>query len=630
MTSGEPLPSSAPPLSARMERVLQEARASIYERPGPAVADLIALLAELDAAAAPRTPELEAGGARACELLAIGHRLLGNFEAGLRASDQAQRRYAILGDEAGVAKACLQAGNLHWALGAFEPALQLYERALAVRRRLGDRRGEAGALGSIGVVLDELGRLDEARRCYEESLAISRELADRMFEGRTLNNLGETCLKLGDHATALTHCRAALGIFRERAERAEEANALNNLGRIGLAMGDPTATHAALTAALAVAEEVGERRAQADAHFFLGRLQAVAGTSYFSLPAARAALERALAEARALEMRALEAEICAELATVLERAGDPQAALQRHREFHAVQREVFNERAEQRVRHLQVERALERARDETRQAQDQAEALGRLNRELDDQKRQLDAAVVRLLRLDREKSDLLGMAAHDIRNPLAAIMSLVELWQDDHGAGASGPTIDTMRTIYQTAQSSFELVTRLLDVNAIESGRRTAIPILVDVGIILQTVAGDYRARAAEKTITLECHVPPGGESPTVVTDPLSLRQILDNLVSNAVKYTPRGGRVTLAAERDGARVALTVTDTGPGFTPDDRIRLFRPFARLSARPTDGEHSSGLGLYLVQRLVSELGGELSCESEPGAGARMRVSLPAAN
>ena len=75
-------------------------------------------------------------------------------------------------------------------------------------------------------------------------------------------------------------------------------------------------------------------------------------------------------------------------------------------------------------------------------------------------------------------------------------------------------------------------------------------------------------------------------------------------------------------------QVTMTVADSGPGFTPEDRRRLFQPFARLSARPTGGEHSSGLGLYLVRRLVNELAGELHCESEPGRGARMIVSLAA--
>lgn len=620
------------PTAAEAEATLARARETIYAAPGPAVAEVEALLAGWGEAGA-EAPERARVRARALELLAIGQRLAGDYAAGLRASEEAGRICEALGDEAGVAKACILAGNVQWALGGFEPALRLFERGLALRRSLGDRRGEAGALGSIGVMLDELGRLEEARRCYAESLAISRELGDRMFEGRTLNNLGEVCLKLGDLQAAREHAAAALANFRERGERVEAVNARNNLGRVALAAGRDAEAKAWFEGALDEAEQVGAPRARADARVFLAQVRAREGGAFFSLSAAATELEAALVEARALEMRALEAEICRQLADVRERAGEPAEALRVFRAFHDVQRQVFTAEAERRLRQLQVERALDAARAEATAERAKAEAWERLNRELEDQRSQLEAAVRRLLRVDRERNELLGLAAHDIQNPLGVIVSLAEHALGEARAAGAGADAGTLQTIHGTACAALELVRQILDLKAIEGGQRTLLPMRLDAGAVLRTVATDYRGRAGEKGLTVRCATAEAGDrAATVTVDPLSLRQVLDNLVSNAVKYTPAGGTVTLGvtrvAEPGGARVVLSIADTGPGFSAEDRARMFEPFARLSAKPTGGEHSSGLGLHLVRRLVAEIGGELRFESGTGEGARFEVVLRA--
>jgi len=106
------------------------------------------------------------------------------------------------------------------------------------------------------------------------------------------------------------------------------------------------------------------------------------------------------------------------------------------------------------------------------------------------------------------------------------------------------------------------------------------------------------------------------------------LREIVENLVSNAVKYTPPGGAIRVITERVGARCRFIIADEGPGFTEDDRQKLFGKFQKLSARPTGGESSFGLGLAIVKMLVELHEGEIQLESEPGKGCRFIVELPA--
>lgn len=241
---------------------------------------------------------------------------------------------------------------------------------------------------------------------------------------------------------------------------------------------------------------------------------------------------------------------------------------------------------------------------------------------------QLEMLVQRLLQESREKSDLLRMAAHDLRGPLGSISTLAEQWLADEATRKGSGDPEFMEVIRDVARSSIELVNGVLDVHAISSGRRTPVRMPVDVAAALQEVADRHAPRAAEKEIVFVQRLA-GEEGPlTVGTDPIALRQILDNLISNAVKYTPRRGTVEVAARRYEGRVQVNIADTGPGFTPEDRKRMYQPFARLSAQPTGGEHAVGLGLHLAQRLARDLEIVLHCHTKRGAGARFELSLPA--
>ena len=114
-----------------------------------------------------------------------------------------------------------------------------------------------------------------------------------------------------------------------------------------------------------------------------------------------------------------------------------------------------------------------------------------------------------------------------------------------------------------------------------------------------------------------------------MLADRRALSQILDNLLSNAVKFSPRGRRIELAVRVDGDFVECVIRDQGPGFTAEDKKRMFRRYGRLSARPTGNEPSTGLGLSIVKKLVQDIGGELLCESQPGQGAAFVVRLRSA-
>jgi signal transduction histidine kinase len=169
------------------------------------------------------------------------------------------------------------------------------------------------------------------------------------------------------------------------------------------------------------------------------------------------------------------------------------------------------------------------------------------------------------------------------------------------------------------------LIGRFLDVAAIESGRIKAEPETFPLAPVADHVADRHTARAVAKEIALVRVYP---DAPTLVhADKKFTKEILDNLISNALKFSPHGRTVTLRVEPSPEGVVLSVEDQGPGLTEEDRRRLFGRFARLSARPTGGETSTGLGLSIVKHMVEAMGGRIWVDSEPGRGAAFRVALP---
>lgn len=240
----------------------------------------------------------------------------------------------------------------------------------------------------------------------------------------------------------------------------------------------------------------------------------------------------------------------------------------------------------------------------------------------------------RLQTLNTEKSEILGLAAHDLRNPLANILAATELLLQ-HDALSRPKTVEVLTRIARSSRHMAALIQALLNVYAIEEGQFDIVAEPMDAAELVQSWVDAHREVAAAKRIELEFTAPAAVLS--LDTDRVLCGDIITNLLSNAIKYSPPGSRVqiTLQAYRpdgvatgDAAWVRLAVSDQGPGLTAEDQQRLFGKFTRLSAKPTAGESSTGLGLSIVRKLVQALGGEIWCESAAGQGATFYVALPA--
>jgi signal transduction histidine kinase len=237
----------------------------------------------------------------------------------------------------------------------------------------------------------------------------------------------------------------------------------------------------------------------------------------------------------------------------------------------------------------------------------------------------------RLKRLNDEKNEFLGIAAHDLKNPLNSIRGIAQMVRKRKEIELSEEEVDDMAHQIETSSNfMFEIITNLLDVNKIENGKLVIQSTSVDLVLSLGAVTDRYQTAAAKKNIKLHVDLP--SEDTQIYADPTLTIQILDNIVSNAVKYSPQGKNVWINVSCNTAqkRVRVAVKDEGPGFSDEDKKKLFGKFARLSAKPTGGEHSTGLGLSIVKRLAEAMEATIWCESELGNGATFIVEFPDAS
>lgn len=256
------------------------------------------------------------------------------------------------------------------------------------------------------------------------------------------------------------------------------------------------------------------------------------------------------------------------------------------------------------------------------------EELTRLNNELAAAQRELAKKNAELARLNEQKNRFLGLAAHDLRNPLEVINVYSRFLFDEAAARLEEEQLDFVRTIMRSSNFMLALVDDLLDVSKIEAGRLELELSEVDLRALVERNVELNRRLAERKEIKILFESAP--DLPRLRLDASKIEQVLNNLVGNAVKFSPRGSTVEVGLGREDAdgRVVLYVKDEGPGVPAGESEKLFEPFTRRSARGTEGEKGTGLGLAIVKRIVEGHGGRIGVESEPGAGATFAVSLPA--
>lgn len=237
---------------------------------------------------------------------------------------------------------------------------------------------------------------------------------------------------------------------------------------------------------------------------------------------------------------------------------------------------------------------------------------------------QLQDSNAMLQGLNQIKDEFLGMVSHDLKNPLSSILLFSRYMESRSLSEEKSHEIG--RLITRAGRRMFRLIEDLLDLNKLEQGCLLLEKELLDLKKLIPDWLSDFEQRAAEKQQMLKWENASGNYA--FWGDAMRLRQVLDNLISNALKFSPSGSEIRVKLARETEKILITIQDQGPGLSEDDQRQLFQKFTRLSPRPTAGEHSSGLGLFISQKLIQAMQGEIMCQSSPGQGTSFIVRLPA--
>lgn len=241
--------------------------------------------------------------------------------------------------------------------------------------------------------------------------------------------------------------------------------------------------------------------------------------------------------------------------------------------------------------------------------------------------RRLSAQWLRLQRANGFKNEILGTVAHDLKNPLGVILGRTEMLKELISTSASvGGVIAQVDHIRDATKRLTTMVDHLISDAMADAFDITIRREPVDVAALVQEVAEANQPLAVNKQQTITVTAPPN-----IVTmcDTDRIREAIDNLISNAIKYSPIAGKIAVVVSHENSDTIVRVTDEGAGLSPEDLGRLFGRFQRLSAKPTAGESSTGLGLSIVKRIIDMHGGEVTAESDgPGKGATFTITLPA--
>jgi signal transduction histidine kinase len=566
------------------------------------------------------------GLARSLFILGHCHYRLADYEQARAQLIAASALFEASGDQEGRADALNTIGNVYSGLGDHHSALDYYLQSLAIRRAIGNRQAEAASLNNIGNVYFHLNDFSNALESHQRSLAIKELLGDRLGVAYSLHNIANVYKDTGQHQSALQRYVESLDTFRAIGNQYGEAGALSNIGSIYQALGDLPAALDYSWQSLAIERAIGNKHGEAASLLQLGELYAQGGQPGRAAEASEEALsylQQALALAQKLDAKELIYKISLALSKLYQQRGDFAAALEHYQHFYTVQQEIFNAELSEKTKKLQIIHQVETSKREAALEHAQAELFRLKNVELAaaladaDRQRQIAEQASRL------KTELLSIAAHDLRNPLGAIIGYAELIMLQSPEDA--PVYEPVDRIHKIAEQMQQIINDLLESMAIESGSLSLDIRDVDLAALAGQVVERNRPQAERKSQTLHLSASPDC---VAAVDEARIQEVLDNLINNAIKYSPQARAIWVGVTHKDAHIRLSVRDEGPGLTAEDQQRLFGKFERLSARPTGGESATGLGLAIVKLLVDLHGGSVWAESDGlQTGSTFIVELP---
>jgi signal transduction histidine kinase/Tfp pilus assembly protein PilF len=549
----------------------------------------------------------ESGMARSLRNRGLCQQQLSNYEQALRDISDALYLFRKTSDKTGEASALNNLGNIFSDLGEYPKALEYFEQSLKFYAEQDYKLGEAACINNIGSIHYKLGENSKALGYFQQSLKLYKDINHKQGEATSLTSVGKVYSELGAQTQALTNMLDGLKLFETLGDRQSEASIHKDIGSVyeKLDYAEQAIEH--FERSLSLNEQIGDRHGIAVAQLGLGQLflsKEMNDQAFDQLHRALELSEDIRAKPEIYKAHQL-------LAETYKQSGNYEKAFDHIEKFYQLKTEVSGEEVSRKLANQQITFAVEKSQKE-------AEIYRLQNVELAHANEALKHA-------SELKTELLHIAAHDLKNPLTAIMTFAELTKEQPNDLEF--VKQSASDIYKSALQMFNLVKSLLERAALEGGRVELNKTIADVSSIAEMVIGNNVRIAFQKNQKIESLLEKGCYAEIDIE---RMQNVFDNLVSNAVKYSPPGKTIWVSVKRkldntltelgmtNGqpvSKIVFEVKDEGPGLSEEDKQKLFGKFQKLSAKPTGGESSSGLGLSIVKQWVELHGGRVWAESE---------------
>ena len=539
--------------------------------------------------------------------LGIVHMNQGNFLEAFSKFRQAESISITCGFSDVEAIALQNLATVFMAVGDIEQSLTIHHRLIEYYERIGDEKLLGYECNNTGRAYFFSNKIDLATHFCERAIEIFSALGEEDLRALPHLTLAEIYLKQGQYALAVSLNREIVSLYEANANKEFLADAYFGLGDSLYKSGDVQNAIIYLKKAAELCHSTGNFPRYSIfcvslAEVFHAEQNSDAALSYFE--SARSICEQQT-------FNSLLPKIYLGLSKIYDERGDLRKAYDFYRKYHESSQAIFNLDVEKTTQRLSIQYDLRQKEQETKKEREKNEMLSKVNQELQE--------------ANRLKNEFLSIAAHDLKNPLQSILGFADIMQESHTTLEQAKAY--AQIISRSASHMVNLVKSLLETAAISSNALTFEFTEANLNDLLKKVINDFQPTLQAKSQSISFHAMPNA---LALIDIEKMRDVFSNLISNAIKYSPTNTSITVQIAPSGqGRLVVSVKDEGQGLSDRDKEKLFGAFQRLSSRPTGGESSTGLGLWIAKEFVEKHSGKIWAESEgKGKGTTFFVELPA--
>jgi signal transduction histidine kinase len=560
--------------------------------------------------------------------IGVVYRRVDDYQKALTFHLKALKMAESIKDEPNISVAINSIGNIYLAMKEWGKALNYFSKGLELETARNNKLGIAINLNNIGTVHEKLEDYSKALSCYQQSLLFNRQLNNNKGIAICYNDIGNIYKKTNRPDEALIYYLQALEINQQLGDKAYITNSYINIGKVSSQLKNYKQSLSYLDKGLNTALTVGSKNQIQQSYEAISETYALMGQYEKALNHYQQAIvykDSLLNETNAKNIASLQSLFD-----------------NKKKEARIGVLEHEKEDKEQKIRYQRIVTAVlvvglllilvlfiilyknYQIRKKTNNILAYKNAAINLQKdEILRQKENIDLKNQELILLNEEKTHLIGIVAHDLRSPLSRIFGLANLLKLT-GVSFTGEQKEYVRYISEEVARLNDMISKILDMNAIEQQRINLNMEKVDVHQLLKETIINAQPSALKKQITIR--LAPVPEEMNAALDWGYATQVIENLLSNAIKFSPAGKYIDVSLQQDTEHIHISILDEGQGFSTEDMGKLFGKFQKLSAQPTAGETSTGLGLSIVKKYVEAMQGRIRCESTKGKGANFTLTF----